>query len=519
MSPTNTPPRAELIDQAAARPLRARSPPAYEPRSTRKARITMNHSKPLTRWPESHITAYASVVQGSRKKPSSGTTQLSNARLSRSLKIAMKNSASRAEISAKSASRQPIAQARIFAFWAANSSSVSTPWAFRSARSLSWWIGSTAGAAGAGGGGAAYCCCGSSGAASSRAHLPSWRCRTRPATDEAVPATTAVRAIPRSSPGMTAPFRSSGRLDGVDQVLVRDALVVDEDAAVRMDGGDERGGPAVLVHDHHCRGTGFDRIRGGGKIVVAEQAGRSALEDVEVADSPLLEAGRIEARIRAVLAFCHEQRVEDADRALVDLVEQDLRGAAGHRCVGRVADHDDVDGPELFEHFCGHRSPPMQVELEHPSPGPRVHPPNRVKRRCRSADGPRPEALEVAGGELRLEHEPARTALLGEGVAPAVVVGRCQQHRELGSAAPELRSHGEAGAVGQHHVEQHGGRLEPLHLLDRVDRALGNAQDLVATALEQRPSGCRETARVVDYQHSHASRVPRARRGVDSASA
>src|SRR3954462_10113143 len=108
MSPTNTPPRAELIDQAAARPLRARSPPAYEPRSTMKARITMNHSKPLTRWPESHITAYASVVHGSRKKPSSGTTQLSNARLSRSLKIAMKNSASRAEISARSASRHPI---------------------------------------------------------------------------------------------------------------------------------------------------------------------------------------------------------------------------------------------------------------------------------------------------------------------------------------------------------------------------------------------------------------------------
>src|SRR3954451_20339794 len=73
-----------------------------------KARITMNHSKPLTRWPESHITAYASVVQGSRKKPSSGTNQLSNASLSRSLKIAMKNSASRAEISATSASRQPM---------------------------------------------------------------------------------------------------------------------------------------------------------------------------------------------------------------------------------------------------------------------------------------------------------------------------------------------------------------------------------------------------------------------------
>src|SRR3954469_17553049 len=360
MSPTNTPPRAELIDQAAARPLRARSPPAYEPRSTMKARTTMNHSKPLTRWPESHITAYASVVQGSRKKPINGTSQLSKARLSRSLKIAMKNSASRAEISAKSASRQPIAQARIFAFWAANSSSVSTPCALRSARSLSWWIGSTAGAAGAGGGGGAYCCCGSSGATSSRAPSPSGGPPPRPATDEAVPATTAVRAIPRSSPGMTAPFRSSERLDGVDQVLVRDPLVVDEDAAVRVHRGDERGRPAVLVHDHHGRGAWFDRIRGGGKVVVAQQTGRGALEDPEVADSSLLEAGCVEARVRAVLLLGHEQRVEDADRSLFDLVEQDLRCAAGHRRAGRVPDHDDVDGAKLFDCLCTHRSPPKQ---------------------------------------------------------------------------------------------------------------------------------------------------------------
>src|SRR3954471_7347216 len=282
-----------------------------------KARTTMNHSKPLTRWPESHITAYASVVQGSRKKPSSGTTQLSNARLSRSLKIAMKNSASRAEISAKSASRQPIAQARIFAFWAANSSSVSTPCAFRSARSLSWWIGSTAGGAGAGGGGAAYCCCGSSGAASSRAHLPSWRCRTRPATDEAVPATTAVRAIPRSSPGMTAPFRSSGRLDGVDQVLVRDALRVDEDAAVCMDCGDERCSPAVLVHDHHGRGARLDGIGSCGDFVVAEEPRGGALEYLEVSDLAALEPGGVEPREGAIAVLGDEHGVEHVDRALV----------------------------------------------------------------------------------------------------------------------------------------------------------------------------------------------------------
>src|SRR3954452_22757084 len=75
------------------------------------ARITRNHSKPCTWWPppQSQKAAYASVVHGSRKKPSSGTIQLSNARLSTLLKIHTKNSARRGEISAKSARRQPTA--------------------------------------------------------------------------------------------------------------------------------------------------------------------------------------------------------------------------------------------------------------------------------------------------------------------------------------------------------------------------------------------------------------------------
>src|SRR3979411_176609 len=66
----------------------------------------MNHSKPYTRSDELHMARYASVVQGSRKKPISGTTQLSNARESTSLNTQMTNSASRGEISASSATRQ-----------------------------------------------------------------------------------------------------------------------------------------------------------------------------------------------------------------------------------------------------------------------------------------------------------------------------------------------------------------------------------------------------------------------------
>ncbi len=69
----------------------------------------MNHSKPYTRSPELHMTAYASVVHGRRKKPMRGTTQLSNARESRSLNSQMTKSASRGEIKAKRATKQAMA--------------------------------------------------------------------------------------------------------------------------------------------------------------------------------------------------------------------------------------------------------------------------------------------------------------------------------------------------------------------------------------------------------------------------
>src|SRR6476469_2280285 len=74
----------------------------------RKARITKNHSKPVT-WcpePQSQNATYVSVVHGSRKKPSSGTIQLSKARLRMSSKIHSRNRTNRGEISASSASRQ-----------------------------------------------------------------------------------------------------------------------------------------------------------------------------------------------------------------------------------------------------------------------------------------------------------------------------------------------------------------------------------------------------------------------------
>ena len=61
--------------------------------------------------PQSQKAAYASVVHGSKKKPSNGSSQLSNARLRTLLKIHSRNSASRGEIRANSAIRQGMVQA------------------------------------------------------------------------------------------------------------------------------------------------------------------------------------------------------------------------------------------------------------------------------------------------------------------------------------------------------------------------------------------------------------------------
>src|SRR5690348_1887316 len=98
------------------------------------------------------------------------------------------------------------------------------PWFFRSASSFSWVTTSVCGAAtGAGAGGGACCwyCC-------SSCCDQRFACRrdTRLDTAVAVPATTAVRATPRRSPGMVGPLCTSGSaVDGVeggDQVVLRD---------------------------------------------------------------------------------------------------------------------------------------------------------------------------------------------------------------------------------------------------------------------------------------------------------
>src|SRR3954470_2361544 len=159
-------------------------------------------------------------------------------------------------------------------------------------------MGSGAGAAGAGAGaGSAYAgsCC-----------AQRFACRrlTRLETEVAVPATTAVRAIPRRRPGIRSSFRSSRQLGGVeriDEVLHGNALEGDGLPAVPPHGGDERRGPAVLVDEQRRATSRLERVRGGGDVVLAEQARGGALERDEVADVLVRQVTGGQARDRAVV--------------------------------------------------------------------------------------------------------------------------------------------------------------------------------------------------------------------------
>src|SRR4051795_5499323 len=151
--------------------------------------------------------------------------------------------------------------ARIFAFSAANSSSVSTPEALSSPRDLSWSslleVSGPVRCSGTAGGSSAYSSSAGPGSgACSSWYLRAWRRWTRPLTAVAVPATTAVRAAMRSSPGISGSCGCRGDglpgigglggfecfecLEYVHDVLGRDARARDEVSAGLPDRGDER---------------------------------------------------------------------------------------------------------------------------------------------------------------------------------------------------------------------------------------------------------------------------------------
>src|SRR5690349_6963162 len=121
-----------------------------------------------------------------------------------------------------------------------------------------------------------------------------WRRETRLLTAVAVPATTAVRATPRSNPGIRDPFLGGGlgRFELGEDGLHRDAAAGDElPAGLAQRGGDRRR-PAVLPHEHGGRRAGLERVGGLLEVVVAEQARRRALELVELVGAELLERDR-----------------------------------------------------------------------------------------------------------------------------------------------------------------------------------------------------------------------------------
>src|SRR3954447_17428732 len=76
-----------------------------------------------------------------------------------------------------------------------------------------------------------------------------WRLETRLLTDVAVPAMTAVRAIPLRSPGILFLLLACGlgRVERGDDLVDRDPAGSDQLAARLADGGRERRRPGVLV--------------------------------------------------------------------------------------------------------------------------------------------------------------------------------------------------------------------------------------------------------------------------------
>src|SRR3954468_10272589 len=248
--------------------------------------------------------------------------------------------------------RPTVHQARIRAFWMANSSWVSTPESLSSPSCLSWASGSAASGAGggAGGGSCAYDCWG----ASCSAQRWSWRRETRLLTAVAVPATAAVRATPRSNPGMVllSSVGGLGRFERREDGLNWQTAAGDELAAGLPQRDRDRRGPAVLPHEH---GGGRAGLPGRGSlfdVLVSEEPAGGAVE-LAPATAAAVDLADVQRRDGAVLALHQERDVEDPDDAAVDEVDDQRHRLTG-RLPARPLDHDVVDRAHLFELFHAH---------------------------------------------------------------------------------------------------------------------------------------------------------------------
>src|SRR5258705_67631 len=196
-------------------------------------------------------------------------------------------------------------------------------------------------AAGAGGGAWAYCCCAYCWSSCAAHRLP---CRrdTRFDTAVAVPATTAVRATPRRSPGIGQLLLcASSAVGGVERR--RDGFLWD------VSGGDdlrapspqrlrERGRPPVL-EDEDCGGRPrVDDRFGVRQVAAVEQSRGSALEDGKVELAVVIEIAQLDGADRAVRVARDEHEVEDADQATVDEVDEDRESFTGHLVPGKLND-------------------------------------------------------------------------------------------------------------------------------------------------------------------------------------
>src|SRR5215218_748998 len=250
------------------------------------------------------------------------------------------------------------------AFWAWNSASVRTPAAlsspsFCSASSMSPWLAAAgwAGGGGGGGGGAAYSCCGSSWAAQRFA------CRrdTRFDTAVAVPATTAVRAIPRIKP-MSSAFLFAlldlstdvggfNRIQRGQHVVGRDASAGDHLGAGAPHGRDKRARPCVLVQDQPNGTAWLDELDGLAQIVVIEEAGFSTFEDGKVEQPVTVEIRDIGCREAPILLTLDASQVEYSDDPPIDQVDQNAETLASKFRLGKF-DGQVIDWPYILLSHC-----------------------------------------------------------------------------------------------------------------------------------------------------------------------
>src|SRR5215207_296263 len=156
--------------------------------------------------------------------------------------------------------------------------------------------------------------------------------------------------------GLVGPFGLRGLLaleglvglEGGDDRLDRDPPVRDELPARAARGGGERCGPQVLVDDHARDAPGLHRVGEVHHVIGREQLREFRLEFDEGAE--VAGVRQLEGVDRPVLVLRQDDRVDEADRAGLDEVQQLLRDLAGEvRLPFGELDDEEVNGSEFVQ--------------------------------------------------------------------------------------------------------------------------------------------------------------------------